>query len=107
MTTYNLTRPFKRDAAGNPIPGGREITQIRNISITAAAWTAIKSTHPSKGFLMRCRSGNDFYICVDGDGTNYYTVSGELAMNLASDSDERILYAKGGGNEDLEVLFYD
>jgi len=107
MTTHNLTRPFKRDAAGYPIPGGCEITEVKNITLTNA-WQAIKSSHPCKGFMMRTRAASDFLVSLTSAGTTYYTIAGEWSMNIGLQADERLCFASvAAGSEILEILFYD
>jgi len=108
MGTEVKTRAFKRDGAGHPIPGGTLISEIRCIPIVAGSWKGISVTKPCKGFLARTRAAVDFHIALNANPTNYYTLTGELAADMAKEAGETLFYARSSaGNQTLELLCFD
>jgi len=104
-------RPYRRDPDGIPIQGGgSKIVDIINTAVDTSNWTAI--TIPTdtscKAILAHLRSGNQWLLSHTSAGTKYFTMSGTLSMDIASNEEEVLFYVKAvSGADTMEVILLD
>ena len=108
MTT-TLTKAFKCDTWGHPIPGGTEIN-IKTFNLTDSAWESITldSGKFCKQFIVKTWSGEDFKISDSAAGTDYITINGSLNMDFGGAYTSALLYSQSVSASDiLELLYTD
>jgi hypothetical protein len=103
---------LKSDYKGNVIPGGSKIVGIINQTILPVLWEAV--TMPSdiaaKQMIINERDANDWRLSMDQ--SDYYTVTGPLAIEIGVAKDQVLFYAQtttasGSSPGVIEVLLVD
>jgi len=111
ITTTDSSKPFRETNAGEKIPSGSSIIDTLEVAITDAAWAAVSlgAAQYCKAILINTRNNTNWYLSAQAAGTRYFTVAGQLAIDIAGKASETLFYAKAtaGNDTTLEVILLD
>ena len=81
-------------------------SDIVEVSITAAAWTAVQVPNDvsAVAFIAKCRDNSTFLVKVNNLATRYMTVPTSLSGDINQKTDSTLFYVKGTTTTTLEVL---
>jgi hypothetical protein len=103
---------YKSDYKGIPIPGGSKIVGVINQVIQPVLWAAviIPSNMAAKQMIINERDANNWRLSMDQ--SDYYTVTGPLAIEIGVAKDQILFYAQtttasGSSPGMIEVLLID
>lgn len=89
------------------VSGGSEINGILNTAVADDSWTAISlaADENCRAICARLRTGNTWKMSDTSAGTNYYTVSGAISINIIKGSGGTLFYVQSSsGSDTLEVI---
>jgi hypothetical protein len=105
-----MTKGYRRDGAGHPIPGGSSIAGIVNQSVSSSVWETVKLPSDGsdcKAILCKLRSGNPWKLRRVGM-TNYVTITENLSLDIALQAGENIGQVQAAsGTDTFEVMLLD
>jgi hypothetical protein len=103
------SRPYRRDGAGHPIPGGSKISGIFNEYVDGSTWRTVKipASQFCKALLCKLRSGNRWKARRVGE-TDYITIEEMLSLDIALEAGENLFQVQTeSGSDTFEVLLLD
>lgn len=101
---------YKLDPNMIPIPDGSQISDVLNVAVTNAAWTAITlaASTSCKKIVAKLRDNSAWRVSAILLGTTYLTVVDKLELNIAKTAGQVLFYAQSvAANGTLEVLLED
>jgi hypothetical protein len=93
-----------------PILDGSQVSDVLNVAVTNAAWTAITLAAGTscKKIVAKLRDNSAWRVSAILLGTTYLTVVDKLELNIAKTAGQVLFYAQSvAANGTLEVLLED